>query len=250
MKIDEKMLEVARKQFILDCNITEYDSGKKVLIGKTKANEGARIYTGKTLEFKAIVCLGQAFIMAGEQMYEWSVNEYANEKAPEWMCNFNTLRKLERQLNKCGLEIADTHIYFLPDKDFEEVKPLCEIKILSQEEILAIKGQHKFNNAVCYDEEMPDGIAIVAVENEKMIGMAGASMDGKYLWQIGVDVLPEYRNRGLAANLTALIKQEIIKMGKVPFYGTSESHAVSQSVAIKSGFMPAWAEIYVREIKK
>lgn len=250
MRIDDNLLDLAIKQFILDCNIEEYNKEKKVFIGEKKANLGARLYTGKTLEFKAIVCLGQAFIMAGDSMKEWVLKEYADEKAPEWMCNFDTLRKLERQLNSCGMEIEDTHIYFLPDKDYKMVEPMCDIKVLSKEEILKIKGQHSFNKALCYNEDMPDVIAIAALEGDKMIGMAGASQDGKYLWQIGIDVLPEYRNKGLAVNLTALIKQEIIKMGVVPFYGTSESHSVSQSVAVKAGFLPAWAEIYVREKNK
>jgi hypothetical protein len=43
------------------------------------------------------------------------------------------------------------------------------------------------------------------------------------------------------------LKQEIIARGKVPYYGTAESHAVSRNVAIASGFLPAWCEIQVRK---
>ena len=43
------------------------------------------------------------------------------------------------------------------------------------------------------------------------------------------------------------LKQEIIARGKVPYYGTAESHAISRNVAIGSGFLPAWCEIQVRK---
>lgn len=36
------------------------------------------------------------------------------------------------------------------------------------------------------------------------MGMAGASEDSKTMWQIGIDVLPEYSGRGIVANLTIL----------------------------------------------
>ena len=44
------------------------------------------------------------------------------------------------------------------------------------------------------------------------------------------------------------LKGEILRQGKIPFYGTSESHSISQTVGLKAGFVPAWTEVYVREI--
>ena len=63
------------------------------------------------------------------------------------------------------------------------------------------------------------------------------------MWQIGIDVLPESRGRQIGPLLTILLKREILKRGKLPFYGTAESHIQSQKVAVKSGFLPAWAEL-------
>lgn len=37
------------------------------------------------------------------------------------------------------------------------------------------------------------------------------------MWQIGVDVLPEYRRMGIASSLTSNLAIEIIERGKVPF---------------------------------
>jgi predicted GNAT family acetyltransferase len=60
------------------------------------------------------------------------------------------------------------------------------------------------------------------------MGMAGASEDSKTLYQIGINVLPKYRGKGIGTNLVALLKQELLKRGKVPFYGTSVSHIISK----------------------
>lgn len=43
--------------------------------------------------------------------------------------------------------------------------------------------------------------------------------------------------------LITLIKNEILKRGILPFYGTSISHLASQRIALASGFKPAWVEL-------
>ena len=73
--------------------------------------------------------------------------------------------------------------------------------------------------------------------------MAGASADSPIMWQIGINVMPEAEGLGIAKILVELLKNEIIKRGAVPFYGTAVSHLASQSVALGSGFHPAWIEL-------
>ena len=43
-------------------------------------------------------------------------------------------------------------------------------------------------------------------------------------------------------------KNEILDMGRLPFYGTSMSHIASQRVAYNAGFYPAWAELYCEKV--
>lgn len=153
-----------------------------------------------------------------------------------------------------------------------------------QEEILRFKDNNRFTRALSFWETQPDVLAVAAMKesyemqecrsNEQlsessgkgvvredanrekdfdqshMSGMAGASADGAYLWQIGINVVPESAGKGLAVELVRQLKEEIIRRGKVPFYGTSESHTISQTVGLKSGFVPAWTEIYVKRIEK
>ena len=105
-----------------------------------------------------------------------------------------------------------------------------------------------YYNALCYSPTQPDVAAVAVPEDSgRLKGMAGASRDGMYVRQIGIDVREEYRGRGLATYLTTLMKQRLLENGTLPFYGTSESHALSRSVAVQAGFLPAWCEIYVKK---
>lgn len=45
-----------------------------------------------------------------------------------------------------------------------------------------------------------------------------------------------------------ILKEDIEKLGKVPYYGTSMSNLVSQRVAANAGFKPAWVELLAERI--
>lgn len=60
------------------------------------------------------------------------------------------------------------------------------------------------------------------------------------MWGIGVDVLPEYCNNGLAVYLVNALTIEILNRNIMPCYGVSLSNIASQKVAYRAEFMPAW----------
>ena len=84
---------------------------------------------------------------------------------------------------------------------------------------------------------------MAAYDGDKMIGLAGCSADCDTMWQIGVDVLPEYRKQGIASAITSRLAVEILKRGKVPFYCCAWSNVKSARNAVKSGFRPAWVTV-------
>ena len=88
---------------------------------------------------------------------------------------------------------------------------------------------------------------IVQLHEGELVGLAGCSADTKLFWQIGIDVLPEWRGKGIASSLVKLLKNEVFKRGAIPFYGTSLSNLGSWNVALSSGFYPAWVEIATKE---
>ena len=92
-------------------------------------------------------------------------------------------------------------------------------------------------------------LAIGAYDNGKLIGLAGCSADCEMMYQIGVDVLPEYRRNGIASAVTSRLALEVLAMGKVPFYCAAWSNIKSVRNAVKSGFRPAWVELTARDIE-
>lgn len=273
LNLDKRCLEVARKQFCLDIGLPweEYEKNreKSVLIQKAvyapgtmdMAGEGARNYAERNSFFRAIICLGQLFICCDERIYDWVVEQYGDCK-PEWFCNYRRLRKLDEKLREYGHEIYDTHVYFLPEADSESetAYDMSKLTWFEQEEILRFKDNNRFTSALSFWEGQPDMLAVAAMREEvqdgakdfdqsHMCGMAGVSRDGEYLWQIGINVDEDLSGQGLGHRLVRVLKEEILRRGKVPFYGTSESHTLSQTVGLKAGFAPAWTEVYVREIK-
>ena len=78
---------------------------------------------------------------------------------------------------------------------------------------------------------------------DALVGLAGCSADCADMWQIGVDVLPEYRRKGIASALTGALAKAAMERGKVPFYCSAWSNVRSVRNAVKSGFIPAWVEM-------
>jgi len=89
---------------------------------------------------------------------------------------------------------------------------------------------------------------VVAYDGEEIMGMAGCSEDAPGWMQIGIDVMPQYRSKGIGTYLVTLLKNKIEEMGDIPFYGTSVSNYHSWNSALNSGFRPAWVEIGAKKI--
>ena len=193
-----------------------------------------------------IYSIGEVTLESGEDIT--AARRAYNQLPPHVQKLVKNLKKLETELLKYGREIFDTHIYFLPSEEPTMEKPRFQIKWFEKDELEQFRNDKRFNTySLSFSPTQPDMLAVAAFDGKEPIAMAGCSEDGAYLWQIGVDSVPGYEGRGLAVNLVTILKQEIIARGKVPYYGTSESHAVSRNVAIASGFLPAWCEIQVRK---
>lgn len=249
MKIANETIEIIEKQFALDCNLAQAEEIQqgRMYIAPSKDLYGARIVDKTDNFFRAVLFMGKAYLMVDESIYE-GCKEVFKDVDPNWFCKFPNLRILDRILNESGYEIADTHIYYLPDMEAKKVEETIPVIWLGEEEIADMKEENPFHNALCYSQTQPDVIAVAVPEDDgRLKGMAGASKDGMYVRQIGIDVREEYRGEGLATYLTTLLKQRLLDNGTLPFYGTSESHALSRSVAVKSGFLPAWCEIYAKK---
>lgn len=174
------------------------------------------------------------------------VTEYL-EKFEFYHC-FETpnMHWLNDRLTKMGHKICFMAEYYLPD-----VKRLCPVKCEYELRVLEQKDFSElylpeWSNALDEGRKEFDVLGMGAYHEDRLIGLAGCSADAEMMWQIGVDVLPEYRRKGIAAALTSGLAVEIMKRGKVPFYCSAWSNIRSVRNAIKSGFVPAWVEMTVK----
>ena len=247
MRIEQEYMEAAKKQFALDYNINEgHWISEKIHLSPLKVRPGARMHVKHDHFFKAVIFMGKAYVMAEKSIHPW-ITEQLGKVPPEWWCDYKNLRKLDAELNKYGREIFDTHIYYLPAEEPTMERPRYRIQWFEGAELEQFREDPRFSTyALSFSPTQPDKLAVAAYDGKEIMGMAGCSEDGAYLWQIGIDVCKDYEGKGLASHLVTLLKQEIIARGKTPYYGTSESHAISRNVAIAGGFLPAWCEIQVR----
>jgi GNAT superfamily N-acetyltransferase len=102
-----------------------------------------------------------------------------------------------------------------------------------------------FSNALGYrtDHPRPDMLATVAIRDNSIVGIAGASADCAALWQIGIDVIEPERGSGIGRALVGRLAEAVLNAGRVPFYATTIANLRSQAVANALGFWPAWTQL-------
>ena len=123
-----------------------------------------------------------------------------------------------------------------------------ELRLLTQADFADLYLT-EWSNALCKDRKQLDVLGVGAYDSGKLVGLAGCSADCEQMWQIGIDVLPDYRRQGIASALTSRLATEILARGKVPFYCAAWSNIKSVRNAIRSGFRPAWVEMTAKSIE-
>lgn len=239
-----EVLQIAKMQLALDFNClpSDFEKEQNTLV-ENCLNDGRRIYESDGCFFKLLCFGGRAVISAPPAMMPWC-EETLLKRDAAWLFEYPKLRAIDKKLQEFGHEIADIHHHYLPQPVPAPVEPTMPVKWYECEAIGQFENDERFQEAFAFDKNHPDVLAVAALDGDAIMGMAGASADGKTMWQIGIDVLPAYRGRGIGTHLVGLLKQEVLNRGIVPFYGTVGSHFHSQNIAVNAGFFPAWAELY------
>ena len=84
-----------------------------------------------------------------------------------------------------------------------------------------------------------------AFEGDNLLGVIATRSEGTHIALFFVD--GKYHRQGIGKKLVSVLKNEILRRGKVPFYSTVESHIISQKTALTSGFYPVFAEVMLRK---
>lgn len=241
--------EKLQEQLAVDFNCTPSDFRmEENIITISERNDGRRNYS-PDLFLQMATCGVNAVIMADECLHKF-LREWIKDVEGHHLFEFENLPRLNEELKKYGYQMNPTHHMFLPCMEVR-IEERFRVKWLYGNEICPFHGDSRFQNAIAYPKpcpERPDRIIVIAYDGDTIMGMAGCSEDAPHWQQIGIDVLPEYRSKGVGSNLVTLLKNKIIEMGDVPFYGTGAANIHSQNIAIKSGFKPAWVETEATKI--
>ena len=241
---NKEILRIALEQSAIDSNCKWDDFLKKENVTVISvANPAARRYL-KLPHVCDLTSYGDNIVATISEEYREIVESYINKYAVEHCFETPNMHVLDDAFRPYGLGVCFMGEYFLPDVDI--LKPLpCkfETKVLEQADFTDLY-KLEWSNALCEDRKQLDVLGVGAYDKGELIGLAACSADGDTMWQIGINVMKEGRGRNLGAFLTILMKEEVLRRGKLPFYGTAESHIQSQKVAIKSGFIPTWYEAY------
>ncbi len=246
---NKEMLEIAMKQSAEDigCEAADFLKEDNVLVS-LRLGENARKYYKLPISCN-FVSYGNNIVAAGIDDVSGIVAEFIGRY--EFYHCFETpnMHWLNDRLVEKGHKICFMAEYYLYDINKTlDLSCAYETRILDQADFTE-RYLPEWSNALCKDRKHLDVLGVGAYDCGKLIGLAGCSADCDEMWQIGVDVLPEFRQQGIASALTNTLAREIINRGKVPFYCSAWSNIRSVRNAIKSGFVPAWVEMTVKPIE-
>ena len=254
---NQQILEIAMKQSAVDSNCDWRDftrQGNKVVVSKKRKN--ARKYL--ELPFLCdLTSYGTNIVASVSPELGEFVADYISRFPVEHCFETPNLHVLMNRIRPLGCDVCFMAEYSLPDVDLLSGLHLTEklqknypyqIRILGPDTFSELYTE-QWGNALCEKRKELDVLAVGAFDGEKLIGLAGASADCQTMWQIGVDVLPEYRRRGIASALTNQLALEILERDIVPFYCCAWSNLSSIRNAVASGFRPAWVQLTVKKLE-
>lgn len=229
----QKMMQIVYNQLAIDYNCLPEDFGKNgVLFTAAKKQAGRREMPFLTPRFEIITMGRSTIVNASQEILPYLKRKFAGKTRHEILTS---------QL------VFGVNPYYLPD--IENLKepnvPGYTFALTDQniQDFYELKGLH---NALQYDcaSKRPEVLAAAAYDNGILAGLACASADSQTMWQIGVDVLPAYRGKGIACKLVHMLSVETLSRGVVPYYTTDCGNLTSQRVAFKCGYFPAWAHCF------
>lgn len=242
MRIKPEFLEQFEAQLCIDFNCTpsELKQQRTIITPRCFADNRRRNFTHEPL-LRIISYYDKILVTCDPRLIDWATARY-KDTFSGWIFRYPNPHQIDMELQNYNEQIHDIHHYYLPLESFPQIKPDFPVKWLEYDEMEPFRDL-SYPEAIAFHPLNPDVLAVAAMDGEHIMGIAGASADTNDLWQIGITINPPYRGKGIAVKLVTLLKDEIIQRGKVPFYGTVESHNLSNSVAIRAGFFPVWSEL-------
>lgn len=247
-------LQVIRKVLKADFSCEErcFDEDG-VFVYKAREMEGRRKFPFREKSL-SIMTMGRGVVIScSSDRMEW-VRENLGLLTRDQTFSASVIARLEAFVIRQGqfmagpdLKYACSIETFRPSNLPDEI----DVKLIEGADVQELYRYERFIHALSYrpDSPRPDVLATVAKHEGEVIGIAGASADCDKMWQIGVDVIPDYRGHGVGKTLVSELTKAIIRRVKVPYYSTTVSNIQSRALATGLGYWPSWVELYAREKK-
>jgi len=253
----QEIMRIAMRQSAVDCSCSEEDFRRTthVVVESRPAGEASRYMTLPHL--CTLFSYGSNIVASCRRDLMKEVEAYINGADRIHTC-FEPpyLYDLNRILEKAGARVSWMHTGFVPDPEQifgADLHCEYETREMYPEDFRDLyvpewsNGRPKWSNALSHERRKLDMMGVGAFDGEKLIGLAGCSADCPEMWQIGIDVLPEYRQKGIASALTNQLARAVFREGKIPFYAATWSNVRSFRNGLRSGFRPAWAVMTAKE---
>lgn len=245
---DKEILQIALAQSAEDigCKAEDFTKTENVIC-KYHMGEHARKYIKQPV-IGNFVSYGSNVVAAVQDDIRDIAEEYLKKYEFYHLFETPNMTWLSEKLKPLGYGVCFMAEYYLPKLDMVKEHPCdFELKVLEQKDFTDLYVP-EWSNALCEARKELDVLGVGAYTQDKLIGFAACSADADEMWQIGVDVLPDYRRNGIATCVTSKLITEILKRDKVPFYCTAWSNVRSVRNAVKCGFIPAWVEMTIKPL--
>ena len=240
---NQEIMKIAMAQSAVDLGAMPEDFEREEnVIVTSRVSAGARRYL--TLPFSCQLASYGSNVVASVSPEFYDITAaYIGKYEVAHLFETPNLHVLNEALEVHGQRICFMAEYFLPDLTALKAQECpYTLRILTASDFADLY-RPEWSNALCEKRRELDVLGVGAYDGDRLVGLAGCSADCDSMWQIGVDVLPDYRKQGIASAVTSRLAIEILARGKVPFYCAAWSNIRSVRNAIRSGFRPAWVEM-------
>ena len=203
----------------------------------------------------ALVTMGRGVVVCCDaERCDWA-REHLLGLARDELFSAARIHQLQQQVAADGQRMEGPVLKFACANDQLTRAPkardlACELELFEGDQIDPLYDLDEMTEPLGSREnnERPDVLAVAARADGRVVGLAGASADSDALWQIGVEVAPDWRGRGIAVTIVHALTRAILERGRVPYYSTYVSHLASSQVARSVGYWLSWVELDERDV--
>ena len=250
----KEILDAAMRQSAIDCSCSEEDFRREThVVAAHIPSELESTFLTKP-NICRLISYGSNIVASCRGDLITEVEAFVNSVEKFYRC-FEPLAiyELNRILEQADARVAWMHLFYLPDPDAvfrAELTCPYATRVMHPDDFTELYVPEWSNALSNPARKQLDMLGVGAYDGDRLIGLAGCSADCAEMWQIGVDVLPEYRRKGVASVLTNRLARAVFGQGKIPFYASAWSNVRSVKNGLKSGFQPAWAALEADRISK